>query len=48
MNSGAVYGALTGDRLEMKNSGEFYFDTRLLEFGIDVPVVYAVDRWWEE
>jgi Tfp pilus assembly protein PilX len=48
MNSGAVYGALTGNRLEMKNSGEFYFDTRLLEYGIDVPAMYAVDRWWEE
>jgi Tfp pilus assembly protein PilX len=48
MNSGAVYGALTGNRLEMKNSGEFYFDTRLLEYGIDVPAMYTVDRWWEE
>ncbi len=47
-NSAAVYGAFTGESLELKNSGEFYYDTRLLDVGIDDDAAYMVGRWWEE
>ncbi|MHC4212216.1 MAG: DUF7305 domain-containing protein [Planctomycetota bacterium] len=47
-NSGALYGALTGDSLTMKNSGEFFFDVRLLDITIDEDMAYLVARWWEE
>jgi hypothetical protein len=47
-NSGAVYGAFTGESLEMKNSGEFYYDIRLLEVSIEDDVAYLAQRWWEE
>jgi hypothetical protein len=47
-NSAAVYGSFTGESLELKNSGEFYYDTRLLDVGIDDEAAYIVGRWWEE
>lgn len=47
-NSAAVYGSFTGESLELKNSGEFYYDTRLLDIGIDDDAAYIVGRWWEE
>jgi hypothetical protein len=47
-NSGAVYGAFTGNNLALKNSGEFYYDTRLLSLDIDEDAAYLMSRWWEE
>ena len=47
-NSGGLYGALTGDSLTIKNSGEFYFDVRLLDLTIEDDMAYLVARWWEE
>ncbi len=47
-NSGDIYGAFTGNNLEMKNSGKLVFDARLLEIGIDDEAAYIVQRWWEE
>lgn len=47
-NSGALYGALTGDSLTIKNSGAFYFDVRLLDLTIEDDMAYLVARWWEE
>jgi hypothetical protein len=47
-NSGAAYGAFTGNNLEMKNSGEFYYDTRLLDLDINDDAAYLMSRWWEE
>ncbi|MHC4645455.1 MAG: DUF7305 domain-containing protein [Planctomycetota bacterium] len=47
-NSGDIYGAFTGNNLEMKNSGRLVFDTRLLDLGMDDDLTYMVQRWWEE
>ncbi|MHC4477499.1 MAG: DUF7305 domain-containing protein [Planctomycetota bacterium] len=47
-NSGDIYGAFTGNNLEIKNSGTFVFDTRLLEVTIDDDLAYLARRWWEE
>jgi hypothetical protein len=47
-NSAAAYGSFTGESLEMKNSGEFYFDTRLLDMSIEDDLAYLAARWWEE
>jgi hypothetical protein len=47
-NSAAVYGAFTGESLELKNSGQFYYDVRLLDIGIEDDAAYMVGRWWEE
>ncbi|MHC4477065.1 MAG: DUF7305 domain-containing protein [Planctomycetota bacterium] len=47
-NSGAAYGSFTGNSLELKNSGEFYYDTRLLDIDINEDTAYLVSRWWEE
>ena len=51
-NDGTFYGALVGKSLdEIKNSGTFYFDTRLLDFlsGLTPPVLETVQgSWWEE
>lgn len=47
-NSGDFYGSLVGNSLEMKNSGRFIFDTRLLDINIEDEAAYLVQRWWEE
>ena len=51
-NSGDLYGAYVGNQtIEIKNSGSFYFDTRLLGvFVNDAPAYLAVAKgsWWEE
>jgi hypothetical protein len=51
-NDGTFYGALVGKSLdEIKNSGTFYFDTRLLEIltGLTPPILESVQgSWWEE
>ncbi len=47
-NSGDFYGAVTAHDLYLKNSGNFYFDTRLLYVNIDDPAaVFVIGRWWE-
>lgn len=46
-NSGVTYGGFVGSSLIMKNSGEFYFDTRLLE-SVEDPAYFEIERWWEE
>ena len=47
-NSGDFIGAITGNSFDMKNSGDFYFDTRLMYLDIDDPAaVFVVSRWWE-
>jgi hypothetical protein len=46
-NSGNVYGGFIGDTLDMKNSGVFYFDTRLISGTIE-PTQFIIERWWEE
>ncbi len=47
-NSGDFYGAVTAHDLYVKNSGNFYFDTRLMYVNIDDPAaVFVVGRWWE-
>jgi hypothetical protein len=47
-NSGDFIGAITGNSFDMKNSGDFYFDTRLMSVDIDDPAaVFVVGRWWE-
>ena len=51
-NSANLYGAYVGNQnIAIKNSGAFYFDTRLLSvFVNDAPAYLAVARgsWWEE
>jgi Tfp pilus assembly protein PilX len=48
-NSGDFYGAIVGDSFEMKNSGNFYFDTRLATANIDdILAKFIISRWWEE
>jgi len=47
-NSGDFIGAITGNSFDMKNSGNFYFDTRLMYVDINDPAaVFVVGRWWE-
>ncbi len=47
-NSGDFYGAVTAHDLYVKNSGNFYFDTRLMHVNIDDPAaVFVIGRWWE-
>jgi hypothetical protein len=47
-NAGDFIGAITSNSFDMKNSGNFYFDTRLLDLDIDDPAaVFVVGRWWE-
>lgn len=47
-NSGDFYGAVTAHDLYLKNSGNFYFDTRLMYVNIDDPAaVFVIGRWWE-
>ncbi len=49
-NNGDMYGAFIGNRnLSIKNSGCFYFDTRLLGALVNDTVAYlGVQRWWED
>jgi hypothetical protein len=51
-NDGTFYGALIGKSLdEIKNSGTFYFDTRLLDLltGLTPVTLETVQgSWWEE
>jgi hypothetical protein len=46
-NSGDAYGGFIGNTLTIKNSGSFYFDTRLAE-GLNEPLKFEIIRWWEE
>jgi hypothetical protein len=47
-NSGATYGAFVGESFEMKNSGEFYYDTRLYDYDPTGRLsFFQVERWWE-
>jgi hypothetical protein len=46
-NSGSVYGGFIGYSLEMKNTGAFYFDTRLIS-GTYEPTKFVIERWWED
>lgn len=47
-NSGNYYGSIVADSFEMKNSGNFYFDTRLKIVDIDdVLARFVITRWWE-
>lgn len=49
-NNGDLYGAYVGNQnVEMKNSGGFYFDTRLLSvFMSDQQHYLGIERWWED
>ncbi len=49
-NNGNLYGAYIGNQnVEMKNSGGFYFDTRLLSvFMNDQQHYLGIERWWED
>jgi len=47
-NSGNFYGAIVAYNFEMKNSGNFYFDTKLQLVDInDVLARFVISRWWE-
>ena len=47
-NDGKTTGAFVGNNFEMKNSGEFYYDTRLAEGEpTEGPVFFQIERWWE-
>lgn len=47
-NGADLYGAFVGDNFELKNSGNFYYDTSLSAAGIDDQAAYlSVLRWWE-
>ncbi len=47
-NSQNFYGAIVADSFEMKNSGNFYFDTRLHQVSIDDLLArFVISRWWE-
>ncbi len=47
-NSGDFIGSITAYSFDMKNAGNFYFDTRLLSGNINDPAaVFVVGRWWE-
>lgn len=48
-NNGNLYGACVGKNVEMKNSGSFYFDTRLLTVFMNNQQHYlGIERWWED
>lgn len=47
-NAQNFYGSIVGDTFEMKNSGNFYFDTRLSQVSIDDLLArFVISRWWE-
>ena len=47
-NAQNFYGSVVGDTFEMKNSGNFYFDTRLQDVTIDDLLArFVISRWWE-
>ncbi len=47
-NSQNFLGAIVADSFEMKNSGNFYFDTRLHNVSIDDLLArFVISRWWE-
>ena len=47
-NSGTMYGSFIGMDFEMDNSGQFYYDTRLLDtVPEEEPSFFQVQRWWE-
>ena len=46
-NSGDVTGAFVGNSFDLKNSGNFIFDTRLATGDIDSEAAYFGKRWWE-
>ncbi|MFH1616877.1 MAG: collagen-binding domain-containing protein [Planctomycetota bacterium] len=49
MNDGDVYGAIVGNSLEIKNSGEFGYVSKLGDPNLtNVPTHLAVNRWWED
>jgi hypothetical protein len=48
-NGANSYGSVVANSFEMKNSGNFTFDTRLTAGGINDPqTVFDLGRWWEE
>ncbi len=48
-NSGDFFGSITADSFEMKNSGNFYFDTKLKDVKIDDLLArFVIARWWED
>ena len=47
-NEGDFYGSIVANSFEMKNSGNFYFDTKLKVVTIDDLLArFVVGRWWE-
>jgi hypothetical protein len=47
-NSQNFYGSIVADSFEMKNSGNFYFDTKLKQVTIDDLLArFVIARWWE-
>ncbi len=47
-NSGDFFGSITADSFELKNSGNFYFDTKLKDVSIDDLLArFVISRWWE-
>ncbi len=47
-NSGNFYGAIVAYNFEMKNSGNFYYDTKLQDIQInDLLARFTISRWWE-
>ncbi|MBN2181284.1 MAG: hypothetical protein JW715_05170 [Sedimentisphaerales bacterium] len=46
-NSGAVYGSFIGSTIDVKNSGQLFFDASLSN-PVEDPSYFAIERWWEE
>jgi hypothetical protein len=47
-NSGTMYGSFLGKSMNINNSGEFYYDTRLAGPQVEGPLFFEIERWWED
>jgi hypothetical protein len=48
-NAGDFYGAITGNSFDMRNAGDYYFDTNLSATHADDPAAtFVIYRWWED
>jgi hypothetical protein len=48
-NAGDFYGAITGNSFDMRNSGDYYFDTNLSATHVNDPAAtFVIYRWWED
>ena len=48
-NAGDFYGAIAGNSFDMRNSGDYYFDTNLSSTNPDDPAAaFVIYRWWED